>query len=469
MKQKRIPCGALPVLLALAALAVLAAGCLYLQLGWGGRRVALETLSGSEAALEGFSLRGSVQDGSAAVAFSLEGGRLQNSISFDPPQTGSRVAVTEVKWCLAPSQRDAANAAATAVAQGDGVEYLAEATAFYRMATLALPDGTSLRIRLDGQQSDTPLAIQAWVTGQNRLDVDYCLVENIWAWDQAFGSIPLELGGRWLVCWQGSVGPAPGLYLVAQSLADEELDALPKDGLAGETRVLCGTTAYGSLEPFYCPQGAVRALQSFSMGQGCRALVYLDEENLVWVDLIDDGGNRTDHRQVMRCDDPGSLNVSLATRQRETDAALLFSGEGLSAPHWQVLRAESGRFTVWAGWPGEATVGKTLAGVWGVFLNEAGDAAMVIRRADPQEIALRDGVQHREEQFPADCLVEICPLQSPGQATYCGLLQWGEARDWGRWLDYGRKGFDFARNMLNDVDLHVLDLPTIACDRGYFA
>ena len=173
---------------------------------------------------------------------------------------------------------------------------------------------------------------------------------------------------------------APGLYR-AEGLTREEIAALPRDGTVHGTEVLCASTEFGALTPFYCPADAKTALAGAAMEGGFTLLLYLDGEDTLWADLVTAAGQRADHRELgaLPAADLYDATLMPRTATREAVVSVLcnqavegggYVGNGgvLAA-----LRVENGRFTV------ARTLENDGAGADAAVLNEAGDAVLTAR------------------------------------------------------------------------------------------
>src|SRR5699024_6863636 len=99
------------------------------------------------------------------------------------------------------------------------------------------------------------------------------------AWPYApTGGSCFTLGPGFGVCWaKDCLGRAPGLYR-ADGLTADEIAALPRDGVLYDREILCGSTEFGTLDPFYCPEDAEEALAGVAMADGSTLLLYCTAE-----------------------------------------------------------------------------------------------------------------------------------------------------------------------------------------------
>ena len=66
----------------------------------------------------------------------------------------------------------------------------------------------------------------------------------------------------------------------------------------GDRDVLCATTEFGTLEPFYCPENARQVVCGLQMDDGLTLCVYLDPLNKACADLVNAAGEQVDHIEL---------------------------------------------------------------------------------------------------------------------------------------------------------------------------
>lgn len=437
-------------LVALGALAaaVFLAVTAWLHLGWRTVDITLEDRSGDAGKLRGFTLNGRVNWNRPAdsLHFSLHDGYLDTELVLDDESAPFVERVwrsLDRTYTVAPEKRAAVDrdAAVTQLYNDGTVRGITGWTdTLCRTYTLRLepPEGEPLTVRLAAGTItlEEPVAVEAMVWDDGSWDLDE-RADYIWkaptqeaedGWTaKAVQSQPFALYGDWGVCWTAEeAGLAPGLYRM-DGLTDAEITALPRDGAVQGQQILCGSTPFGALVPFYCPADATQALLGASMADGSTLLLYLDAENVVWADLVNEAGRRTDHRELGALP-TGEASASLYTRTTDRDAvaALYCAADGdTEARYLAALRAEDGRFTLGALLP-ESRFGNgtELEGLQTAVLNAEGNALLLAR---PHDAALPD--THSYQQPRDGVLLSVWPLAG-GSAAYRGLLVTGEARDW---------------------------------------
>ncbi len=303
--------------LAVLALAVLLLGTVWLHLGWRAIDVTLEDQAGDPAALRGFTLNGRINWNydNSSLHFSLHDGYLDTELVFDDEDASfldRPMVSTDQTYVVATSERANAERNAAEVPQ------FTNSTVTVQTVVARVDRMYTLRVRFPGNDTrfvrfsagavdlEQPLVAESWVNDKPyELDYryDYAIndpgaaVQESWS-DSVVDARPFLLGDTPVVCWERDyLSRAPGLYRV-HGLTEAEIADLPRDGTRYGEEILCGTTEIGSLEPFYCPEGAVEALTGAAMVDGSSLLLYLDADNTLWADLVDENGSCTDHQQV---------------------------------------------------------------------------------------------------------------------------------------------------------------------------
>lgn len=435
--------------LAVLALAVLLLCTAWLHLGWRAIDVTLEDQAGDPAALRGFTLNGRLNWNFShdSLHFSLHDGYLDTELVFDDedaPFLKRPMVNTDRTYVVATSERANAERSATEVPQftNGTVTVQTVVNRVDRMYTLRtfFPDKGTLIVRFSAGAVDLeqPLVAESWVNDAPfELDYryDYAIndpgtaVQESWS-DSVVDARPFLLGDTPVVCWERDyLGRAPGLYRM-NGLTEAEIADLPRDGTRYGEEILCGTTEVGSLEPFYCPEGAVEALTGAAMADGSSLLLYLDADNTVWADLVDENGNRTDHQQVTSLPVADSYGAEVKVRTTDRDAVVSLYAMDLSPTGTEdrtsklaALRAEDGKFTV-VYCQDQDPANPAAAAV----LNAEGNALLLGWYHDAPLPASETGNQ------PEDgILLEVHPLT--GGTSYRGLLRSGIDRDWGNLYD----------------------------------
>lgn len=435
--------------LAVLALAVLLLCTVWLHLGWRAIDVTLEDLAGDPAALRGFTLNGSLNWNFShdSLHFSLHDGYLDTELVFDDkdaPFLNRPMVNTDRSYVVATSERANAERSATEVPQftNGTVTVQTVVNRVDRMYTLRtfFPDKGTRIVRFSAGAVDLeqPLIAESWVNDKPyELDYryDYAIndpgaaVQESWS-DSVVDARPFLLGDTPVVCWERDyLGRAPGLYRM-NGLTEAEIADLPRDGTRYGEEILCGTTEIGSLDPFYCPEGAVEALTGAAMADGSSLLLYLDADNTLWADLVDENGNRTDHQQVTSLPVADSYGAEVNVRTTDRDAVVSLSSMDLSPSGTEnrtsklaALRVADGKFTL-VHCQDQDPANTAAAAV----LNAEGNALLLGWRHDAPLPASETGNQ------PEDgILLEVHPLT--GGTSYRGLLRSGIDRDWGNLYD----------------------------------
>ena len=431
------------------ALALLAAGTIWLRLGWRAVDVTLEDLAGDPAALRGFTLNGRINWNhlTDSLHFSLHDGYLDTAMVFgdgEAPFLNRPIVNTDQTYAIATAERAGADRGASEVPQfSAGPRTLQTvATRLDRMYTLKVqfPGAEERYVRISAGEYtlEDPVMVESWVTDHPyeldyRYDFDWNDPDDdaraSWP-DTVVDQRPFALDGVPVVCWeQDYLGRAPGLYRI-YGLTTDEIAALPRDGTRGGEEILCGSTEFGTLEPFYCPEDAVHALTGAAMADGYSLLLYLDADNTVWADLVDGDGNRTDHRQVTSLPAADYYSGGLNTRTTDRDAVVSLTAMTMSPTGSEdrtsklaALRAEDGQFTIVHCEDQDPANTATAA-----VLNAEGNA-LLLGWYHYTSLPAPDVGNPPEDGI----LLEVRPLT--GGTRYQGLLHTGTERDWGQYYD----------------------------------
>lgn len=401
------------LLLAVVSALICATVTAGLLLGWRAMDVTLEDRSGDPSKLRGFTLQGVMHWslGDSSLTFDLHDGYLDTDFFFDFSPWWNTTAATHlsmVNYAVCPQDRSKVNANAWEESRIDTTyRYIhSTADALRRMYTLTLPGDTYLRVAGPDLTLSSPadLMFAIYTKGTNNplnaQSSDYCAFSAELPEGETPRSPtakdPVPLGDGWALCWKRQEGDrAPGLYR-ASGLTVEEVNALPTDGEAYGQEVLCNSTEFGTLEPFYCPEGAVVALAGASMADGSTLLLYLDESDTVWADLVDENGQRTDHREVTTlppdCED---YEAELLARTTDRDAVLTLHSipnanysDKTVFPRLVALRVEDGKFTVVQSMQDDPTFANRAA-----VLNAEGNALLIASEHNFDGITSETGLQ----------------------------------------------------------------------------
>lgn len=431
--------------LAAAGLALFAGLTLRLHSGWQAIAPILYNEIADADQLEGFTL--SAQMGwynhNDLLHFTLRDGRLEANLQPDAPASQVKdgrtpAYVVNRNYTVTPEDRDAVNGAATVTGSGsDGSRTIsAPVDRVLRTYTLYLPDNTV--IRLAAGETDPGDSATAYATlfppsvDVYALNTDYSWpggdMETETAWPfQPTAANCFALGAGYGVCWtQNYLGRAPGLYR-AHGLTPDEISALPQDGLLYDQPVLCASTEFGTLEPFYCPADAASALAGVSMADGSTLLLYRTADGTLCADLVNAAGARTDHRELATLEDwTGDDSAILMPRTTDGEAILSFYAQSAkpSARSWLVmLRAENGHFTL-----ARAVGNQDFSTPDAAVLNESGDKILLaegesLRSTGSASLIIatsQNGIQLRVYELDT------------GHMTYMGRILTGSERDWAR-------------------------------------
>lgn len=468
MGNKRHPARGLVTLGALAAVVCLAVTA-WLHLGWRATDVTLEDRSGDPGELRGFTLQGVRRwsSGESCLTFDLHDGYLDTEFFFDFSPFWTTTAAghgCDVNYAVRPQDRAAANANAwEELTAEDGSRFIHTSTnTVRRMYTMTLPDDTCLRVAGEDVTGEDPVEM-LWISGPytasdrlNFQNADYSYWESpgadLYPQQSPTAKNPVPLGDGWALCWKRQEGDrAPGLYR-ASGLTVEEINALPTDGEAYGQEVLCNSTEFGTLEAFYCPADAEVALAGASMAGGYTLLLYLDAQDTLWADLVDENGQRTDHREVTQLS-PDCEDYQAELLARTTDRDAVFTLESVpDADYWDktisprlaALRVENGKFTVVESLADDSTFATRAA-----VLNAQGDALLIASEHNFDGITSETGLQTMQGLD-----LRVQPLDGSA-VTYQGRLNLGGEREWGRLAGASSRIME-----------RVVDFPTIQKDRG---
>lgn len=424
------------------ATALLAAGALWVLLGWrGALDVTLTDLAGDPAALRGFTMRGQSRLDSAHTYWELHDGYLDTAFALDPDEDEeqyrySAPGVTmRTIYALTPESRAAVDAAARRVhTYADSWQLESAASAFRVMGEIYM-DGGVLRVALRDVVADEPVAVTTCAEAPTYLtrtssqyDYEADSPEQLQNMETDLNFIAGQLfslgGGQGLV-WKRTIGSRrAGLYR-ATPVSYEALEALPADGKAGDREVLCATTEVGTLEPFYCPEDARLVACGLPMADGLTLCVYINKVDKACADLVNAAGVRVDHVELAEF--AGQADFSAVARPRSTDrdAVLHIYGDDYSG-YLTALRVENGSFALHQSLPvGESVY---LRNAEAAVLNTAGDALLI---ATPEYTTVGEGgTDNAYNIYQTGTLLLVCPLD--GSSTrYRGRLNTGAERDWG--------------------------------------
>lgn len=430
------------------AVAILAAGALWVLLGWrSALDITLTDLAGDPAALRGFTMRGQSYFDTAHTYWDLHDGYLDTSFALDPDLSddqnrySARGASLQTLYAVAPESRDSVNANAQRVQyNADNIWMESTAADFRVMATIYLGGGV-LRVALRDVVLDAPIAVKAnteipsFVNRTNSgYDYEVDLADAVQDIDTDYSYIAgcvFSLGDGQGLAWRYTVADRKAGLYKATPISYEDLAALPADGKVGDRDVLCATTEFGALEPFYCPENARQVVCGLPMDDGLTLCVYLDALNKACADLVNAAGKQVDHTELGIEGGSGAFSVSALPRTTDQDAVLKIDyGSTLVA-----LRVQDGKFVLHQTLSTEGDIDLSSAGVdiylrnaEDAVLNTAGDALLV---AAPEYTTVGEANAHNSySAYQTGTLLLVYPLDGSGP-SYRGRLDTGAERDWG--------------------------------------
>lgn len=424
------------------ATALLAAGALWVLLGWrGALDVTLTDLAGDPAALRGFTMRGQSRLDSAHTYWELHDGYLDTAFALDPDESDDQYhysawgASHSVFYAVTPETRDEVNAAAQRVqVYDDNWQMQSTASHFRVMAEISM-GSDALRIALRDVVLDAPISVSANAEVPTYLDrtrviYDYTAdfsdeVEDTNTDYRYIAGQIFSLGDGQGLAWRYTVADRKAGLYKATPISYDDIAALPTDGKVGDRDVLCATTEFGTLEPFYCPGDARLVACGLPMADGLTLCVYINKEEKACADLVNAAGVRVDHLELAEF--AGQADFSAVARPRSTDrdAVLHIYGDDYTG-YLTALRVENGSFALHQCLPvGESVY---LRNAEAAVLNTAGDALLI---ATPEYTTVGEGgTDNAYNIYQTGTLLLVCPLDGSG-TRYRGRLNTGAERDWG--------------------------------------
>lgn len=427
------------------AAALLAAGALWVLLGWrGALDVTLTDLAGDPAALRGFTMRGQSRLDSAHTYWDLHDGYLDTSFALDPDESDDQYhysawgASIDTLYAVAPKSRDAVNVEAQRVhAYQDTYQMQSTASDFRVMAQIYIGGGI-LRIALRDVVLDAPISVSANAevpTYLNRTSASYDYTADFsdevedtnTDYSYIAGQVFLLGDGQGLA-WRYTVADRKAGLYKATPISYDDLAALPTDGKVGDRDVLCATTEFGTLEPFYCPEDARLVACGLPMADGLTLCVYMNKEEKACADLVNAAGVRVDHVELAELAGQSDFSAVALPRSTDRDAVLHIYGDDYSG-YLTALRVENGSFALHQSLPvGESVY---LRNAEAAVLNTAGDALLI---ATPEYTTVGEGgTDNAYNIYQTGTLLLVCPLDGSG-TRYRGRLNTGAERDWGAQL-----------------------------------
>ncbi len=432
--------------------AILAAGALWVLLGWrSALDITLTDLAGDPAALRGFTMRGQSYFDTAHTYWNLHDGYLDTSFALDPDLSDDQYhysawsASIDTLYAVAPKSRDAVNAEAQRVhAYQDTWQMQSTASDFRVMAQIYIGSGV-LRVALRDVELDAPIAVSASAEVPaylNRTSSSYDYeadfsdeVENTNTDYRYIAGQIFSLGDGQGLAWRYTVADRKAGLYKATPISYDDLAALPADGKVGDRDVLCATTEFGTLEPFYCPENARQVVCGLPMDDGLTLCVYLDPLNRACADLVNAAGEQVDHVELGIEGGNGDFSVTPLPRTTDRDAVLKVDFRNL----FVALRVQDGKFSLHKTLSTESEsdlqgVDIYMRNAEDAVLNTAGDALLI---ATPEYTTVGEAnTDNSYSSYQTGTLLLVCPLDGSAP-RYRGRLNNGADRDWGGQLGEG--------------------------------
>ena len=431
------------------AAALLAAGALWVLLGWrGALDVTLTDLAGDPAALRGFTMRGQSYFDTAHTYWDLHDGYLDTSFALDPDESDDRYhysawgASHSTFYAVTPETRDEVNAAAQRVqVYDDNWQMQSTASHFRVMAEISM-GSELLRVALRDVVLDAPISVSANAevsTYLNSFSVGYDYtadfsdeVEDTNTDYRYIAGQIFSLGDGRGLAWRYTVADRKAGLYKANPISYDDIAALPADGKVGDRDVLCATTEFGTLEPFYCPENARQVVCGLPMDDGLTLCVYLDPLNKACADLVNAAGKQVDHVELGIEGGNGDFSVTVLPRTTDRDAVLKVDYHNILV----ALRVQDGKFILNKSLSIEGNIDLNSVDLYmrnaeDAVLNTAGDALLI---ATPEYTTV--GEANANDSFniyQTGTLLLVCPLDGSG-TRYRGRLNTGAERDWGAQL-----------------------------------
>lgn len=450
--------------------AILAAGALWVLLGWrSALDVTLTDLAGDPAALRGFTMRGQSYFDCAHTYWDLHDGYLDTSFALDPDESDNQYhysawgASIDTLYAVSPKSRDAVNAEAQRVhAYQDTYQMQSTASDFRVMAQIDIGGGI-LRIALRDVVLDAPISVSANAevpTYLNRTsasydytadfsdevedtNTDYCYIAG-----QIF-----SLGDGQGLAWRYTVADRKAGLYKATPISYDDLAALPADGKVGDRDVLCATTEFGTLEPFYCPENARQVVCGLPMDDGLTLCVYLDPLNKACADLVNAAGEQVDHIDLGIEGGNGDFSVTVLPRTTDRDAVLKVDYRNILV----ALRVQDGKFILNKSLSIEGNIDLNSVDLYmrnaeDAVLNTAGDALLI---ATPEYTTVgEEKLNDSSNTYQTGTLLIVYPLDGSAP-RYRGRLDNGADRDWGGQL--GESYYSWPAHHYMNYELYEKD------------
>lgn len=452
------------------SVAILAAGALWVLLGWrSALDITLTDLAGDPAALRGFTMRGQSYFDTAHTYWDLHDGYLDTSFALDPDESDdqsrfvARGAAVQTLYAVAPESHDAVNDEAQRVlAYQDTWQMQSTASHFRLMAEISMGSDL-LRVALRDVVLDAPVAVSAYaelpayLTRTNfGYDYQVDLPDEVQDTDTDYRYIAgqvFSLGDGQGLAWRYTVADRKAGLYKANPISYDDIAALPTDGKVGDRDVLCATTEFGTLEPFYCPENARQVVCGLPMDDGLTLCVYLDPLNKACADLVNAAGEQVDHVDLGIEGGKGDFSVTVLPRTTDRDAVLKVDFRNL----FVALRVQDGKFSLHQTLSAEG--GSNLQGTdlymrnaEDAVLNTAGDALLI---ATPEYTTVGDAnAENSYNIYQTGTLLLVYPLDGSAP-RYRGRLDNGADRDWGGQL--GENYYSWPAHHYMNYELYEKD------------
>lgn len=450
--------------------AILAAGALWVLLGWrSALDVTLTDLAGDPAALRGFTMRGQSYFDCAHTYWDLHDGYLDTSFALDPDESDNQYhysawgASIDTLYAVAPKSRDAVNAEAQRVhAYQDTYQMQSTASDFRVMAQIYIGGGI-LRIALRDVVLDAPISVSANAevpTYLNRTSASYDYtadfsdeVEDTNTDYRYIAGQIFSLGDGQGLAWRYTVADRKAGLYKATPISYDDLAALPADGKVGDRDVLCATTEFGTLEPFYCPENARQVVCGLPMDDGLTLCVYLDPLNKACADLVNAAGEQVDHVDLGIEGGNGDFSVTVLPRTTDRDAVLKVDYRNILV----ALRVQDGKFILNKSLSIEGNIDLNSVDLYmrnaeDAVLNTAGDALLI---ATPEYTTVgEEKLNDSSNTYQTGTLLIVYPLDGSAP-RYRGRLDNGADRDWGGQL--GESYYSWPAHHYMNYELYEKD------------
>lgn len=333
----------------------------------------------------------------------------------------------------------------------------------FRVMTEISMGSDVLRVALRDVVLDAPISVSANVEGPTYLDrtsvsYDYTAdfsdeVEDTNTDYRYIAGQIFSLGDGRGLAWRYTVADRKAGLYKANPISYDDIAALPTDGKVGDRDVLCATTEFGTLEPFYCPENARQVVCGLPMDDGLTLCVYLDPLNKACADLVNAAGEQVDHVDLGIEGGKGDFSVTALPRTTDRDAVLKVDyGSTLVA-----LRVQDGKFILNKSLSIEGNIDLNSVDLYmrnaeDAVLNTAGDALLI---ATPEYTTVGDAnAENSYNIYQTGTLLLVYPLDGSA-LRYRGRLDNGADRDWGGQL--GENYYSWPAHHYMNYELYEKD------------